>query len=223
MIGLALIAIAPNARAEIASKAYVDEQDNNIIFGREDIVGFGYENMDELVESGGVMGRVQSTEQSVEELNSSVEELNSSVEELNSSISSRVEDISSEIESVRSSTDSFVGDIENINSDLEQRVKTKQNLNNAFLVTTGNGDVKLTQKVNLSHLAFPTPPASCSTKGCMLMFYNNNYVWEPVTRDTNETIATTGAVSAATSKIDTGGTTIPANCSQADGEGGCLD
>ena len=73
--------------------------------------------------------------------------------------------------------------------------KTGQ-MSNRILVTGNNGSVATAEKLQLAALNFPTPPADCTTKGCMLMFYNGQYVWEPVTRDSGETISTTGSISA---------------------------
>lgn len=94
--------------------------------------------------------------------------------------------------------------LENLSETLpvvEKAIKNKQGLGDAFIVTDTNGNVGLTDQVELSKLHFPTPPAMCETKGCMLMYYNGKYVWETVTRDDTENISTTGAVNATNTKI----------------------
>ncbi len=82
-------------------------------------------------------------------------------------------------------------------------IAIEQQQPDSFFFINSDGDVRtvsgiapqyLQGGIGLNLLRLPSPPSSCSTNGCMLMFYNNQYVWEPVGRDTNETISTSGAV-----------------------------
>ena len=153
MTAMALITIVSNARAEIASKAYVDDQDNTLIFGTTSPAA---PDIATLEENGGVTGILTNT------------------------------------------------------------VAMTQSEANAFLMTgreanvvTGTGGVIKNEHINryaniqLGKLEMPTPGNDCTTKGCVLMFYNNKYVWEVIGRDTNESISTTGYVDA-TPDNDTG-------------------
>ena len=153
LIGLTLIAIAPTTRAEIASKAYVDERNNTLIFGTT-------EPDSELVQALDMDGGV-------------------------------------------------VGEIDLIVSKVKRKVDTQQGLADATLVTGGAGTVSLATggyihnndinnyaNIELGKLAMPLPGNDCETNGCMLMYYNGKYVWELITRDTNEGIETSGSVNA---------------------------
>ena len=169
MIGLALIAIAPNARAEIASKAYVDEKENVLLYNTANPSSTTVESFNDRVSDyGSLAGMLETMSQYAD--------------------------------------DGFMDELQNR---AYSGVNTYQEDSNAIIVTNSDGRVakatggyitndKISSSaaIEMGKIAFPTPPASCSTKGCMLMFYNNQYVWEPVTRDTDESIATTGAVNA---------------------------
>ena len=162
MMALSLFAIASNARAEIASKQYVDEKGNLLIFGEADPKPSEISNLEE---QGGVSGLLSTMNNDVIELN-------------------------------------------------RNSISTNQNTTNGIVVTDDDGEIKIATggyvtnsvissnaNIDLNKLHLPTPPSACNTRGCMLMFYNNQYVWEPVTRDNNETISTTGSVR--TNNMDT--------------------
>ena len=68
-MALALITIMPNARAEIASKAYVDDQDTYFLFGGEPLDP-KYEG--HLIESGGIYGVISDTRQVVGEISTAM-------------------------------------------------------------------------------------------------------------------------------------------------------
>ncbi len=181
---IALIAIAPNARAEIASKAYVDVRDKYIISGTTDISGRDFDDaLNTLENNGGLVGIAASANQFEYEKEY----------------------------------------IPTIQQGTENALVVTDDEGNVQLATGGyitNDKVSSSANIELGKLQFPTPPASCSTKGCMLMFYNNQYVWESVTRDTNETIATTGAVSATATQTQTNSINIrPLTCNGGDWDG----
>ena len=163
LTALALIAVVPNARAEIASKAYVDERDNVLLFGTATPDS---ETLAEYEENGGIVGAIDG--------------------KVNS-------------DDVESIIGNYFDDVVHVEQEAENAIIVTDANGNMSTATGGyitNAKISSSADIELGKLHFPTPPSTCSTTGCMLMFYNNQYVWEPVTRDTNETIATTGAVSA---------------------------
>jgi len=104
---------------------------------------------------------------------------------------------------------------------------------NAIAVTDNNGDVRFatggvitddkissSANIELGKLHFPTPGSDCETKGCTLMYYDGKYVWEVIRRGTNESVSTTGYVSAtptATSSTSVGGhRTLSGGCQNND-------
>lgn len=160
LIGLTLIAIAPTTRAEIASKAYVDERNNTLIFGTTEPDSGMVQSVEQ---NGGIVGGVTYLEQKAQEMEVA----------------------------------------------LENKVDTQQGLASATLVTGADGKVSLATggyirnndishfaNIELGKLAMPLPGNDCETNGCMLMYYNGKYVWELITRDTNEGIETSGSVNA---------------------------
>ncbi len=192
MIGLALIAIAPNARAEIASKAYVDDRDKILLFGTTDPQILDEEGYSSMAENGDVVGAIQSWVY-----------------------------------------DQGYYDGDSLSWELDDAINKNQGVNDAILVTDNTGNVKLATggyinnakvasnaAIEMGKIAFPTPPAICETSGCMLMYYGGRYVWETVTRDNNETISTTGSVSAtATTGITTGNSNVkPVECAFDEGD-----
>ena len=163
---LALIVLAPAANAEIASKAYVDDQDKLLLFGTT-TPNPKYE--EEFWDSGAVYGVM-------------------------GGISERV------------------GGVENALTHAVYVEQGGNNKRNALMVTNGSGIVSLatggyltdgninpSANIQLGKMLLPTPGAACETRGCMLMYYNGQYVWEAISRETNETVSTTGAVSATVS------------------------
>ena len=68
-MALALITIMPNARAEIASKAYVDDQDTYFLFGGEPLDP-KYEG--DLIEIGGIYGAISNTSQEVRQISTAM-------------------------------------------------------------------------------------------------------------------------------------------------------
>lgn len=120
---------------------------------------------------------------------------------------------------------------------LDKAVGTKQDDRNAILVTDNSGVVKTatggyitndkissSAAIEMGKIALPTPPQNCDTYGCVLMRYNGKYVWELVSRDTNETISDAGGVNvtptATTSTLDY---VEPASCITAGGSVGHSD
>ena len=171
MMALVLIAIAPNARAEIASKAYVDDQNNTIIFGTTEP---DEADVERLADHGGVFEYIRSTAETATEAYEKADSVPNRAVGLNQTGKSGL--FIAKNAGVRGASGGVIDD---------------------SLVSSSAA-------IQLGKLGFPTPGAECATRGCMLMFYNGQYVWEVVTRDTNETIATTGAVSA----TPTTGTTV---------------
>ena len=144
LTAITLFAIVPNVRAEIASKAYVDDTENNLIYGTTTPT---QQQVSDITRYNGVAGKV--------------------------------------------------------NHVAENSLSVNGQLGNMILVTNDDGEIRGINAIKLGFLKFPTPPSECSTRGCMLMFYDDQYVWEPVTRDNNETISTTGAVGANDKVIQT--------------------
>jgi hypothetical protein len=169
MMVIALIAIAPNARAEIASKAYVDDTAKELIFGTTNPSSNDATFYEHGIDNN-IVGGIRVIADTMAEMGSGV--------------------------------------------------KASGNRANGMLVTDDDGDIQIatggyitnnnissSASIDLGKLHMPTPPASCATKGCMLMFYHDShdnpaYVWEPVTRDTNETIAGDGRVTASSSSAN---------------------
>ena len=172
LTAVALITLVPGARANIASKAYVDDRDKILIYGTATPSESQLEHFDDY---GGSVQRL---------FDHAVSEANTSYNEAINIGESAVSEGSQE-------QDGFV-------TAKSGRIKI------ASGGIVNDASVSSTAGIQLGKLAFPTPPATCSTRGCMLMFYNNQYIWEPVTREINETVATTGAISATPST----GTTV---------------
>jgi hypothetical protein len=162
MMAMALITIAPNARAEIASKAYVDEQGGLLLHGQPGQLTAN--DLRDLSENGGISGMLD-----------------------NYVLSEQLDHYPLREETMALS-DQSADAIVVTDSEGQVKLATGAPINNAKISSDAG--------IELGKLAFPTPPTICETKGCMLMYYDGKYVWETVTRDTGETIATTGYVSA---------------------------
>lgn len=170
------------AHAEIASKAYVDDSDKIMIYGTNNP---NADDVSDITNAGGVKGYVDSLG----------------------------DDLFNENDGAITELQNTIGDIQNDVSDLQtgvgDAITVNQSLQGGFLATDQSGVVNVVTgsfisndyiapdaEIALGKLKLPTPPQACSTRGCMLMFYNNQYIWEPVTRDNNETIANAGGVDA---------------------------
>ncbi len=196
MIGLVLVVVAPNARAEIASRAYVDEG----LSGKMNTMTIDSEPTVEsanLVSSGGVAAAIAAAVTSATyddtELKNRLDDVGGefsshrSMEDLLNTLARQTTPISGYGTSAIMTTDQY---------------GTIQSKTGSFLT---NDNIAGNAKIDIGKLNMPTPPSTCNTQVCMLIFYNNQYVWEPITRDNNETVATTGAVNATptTTKVET--------------------
>ena len=204
---LGMTVFVSDVRAEIASKAYVDETKEQIMMGDNDWVaaaeaqGYDVDGTRQTVEAVGVVGTLMEVGAVFQEVQNSVSDLQDTVGDENSGLVADVSDLQDDVSDLQDGVVNGLSGAVNLDQG--------DNRANGALLTNSNGSVvvengayvtnaKITSDANieLGKLHFPTPPATCSTRGCMLMFYNGQYIWEPVTRDTQETVATTGAVTA---------------------------
>ena len=178
------------ANAEIASKAYVDEQDDNLIFGGRDITdGFehvAFDTMEDFIDNGGVVGFV---------------------DQAYGKFSQRISDGTEAIWDV-------VGDDPHTGLRGEVRNKVdKPGSSKGVAYSNGEGEVYYDNSFNSEYIGdggiawksinLPTPPAACAGTGgsCVLMFVGNDnpaqqkISWEIITRaPTGDAPSTTGAV-----------------------------
>ena len=220
---MTLVAFVPNVHAQIASKAYVDQQDEL----KQDILGDGQDETG-VVFATGTAGEVEyigiddEPEEDSENLISSggvytaINDLGSALEEaLDEKDEFPTQNSTNLVESggVFNAVVINAGDIANVAS---ASVAKEQYVNDAFVKTDGSGNVTLVTggvvsdadvnsaaAIQLGKLAFPTPSSECNTRGCMLMFYDGKYVWEVVARNTNETPSTAAGYVTATATTNT--------------------
>ena len=173
---LALIAIAPSANAQIASKEYVDDE----LAGKMNTMTVDATPTDDstnLVTSGGVYDAIAAATYD------------------DTVLAGRVTAAEGDIDTIEGRMNDFAGAGHTMEHALYAlAIDDSNQMSDSILVTSDNGQIITVQKLNLKALNFPTPPAACAAQGCMLMFYNNQYVWELVARENNETISTTGSV-----------------------------
>ena len=174
LTGLTLITIAPNARAEIASKQYVDDQTAIMVWGEfaDAHLEDGDSPTERLYDYGGIDGMLDTLETTEDVADRALEAAEQSV-------------------SVTGQTyDGFL-----ISDGGDVKIATGGYITNAKVASNA--------AIEMGKIALPTPPAVCETSGCMLMYYDGKYVWESVTRNTNESISTTGYVNATATSTST--------------------
>lgn len=193
LMGLSLVAITPNANAQIASQAYVDQQDSAILNGT---------------------GTTQ--EKSTMYTNLGIND--SMVTQVDGMV--EVVGVNSLLATLANSSASA--------SDLDKTVGRAYQAGNGILVTDNDGKVSVatggyitnnkvssSAAIEMGKIAFPAAPASCNTTGCMLMYYNGQYTWESIARDTSETVSvvSANAVSATATATSTNTVAVnPASC-----------
>ena len=146
------------AHAEIASKAYVDEQDNKLIFGTTTPDA---EAVQSVEENGGVAGQLH--------------EIETAIFGDGNDDPGLVGHISDSFKDAVSATQSTDGIMMSSNGDV--KIASGPVVDDS-LIAAG---------ITMAKIELPTPPSACETAGCMLMYLNGNYTWEVVTRNTGET------------------------------------
>ena len=205
MVVLALVAVIPSANANIASKEYVDDMDSEWIFGGAPMKPSAQQ---QFISNGGVIGYVDS------------------------GLSGKMDAMTVDATPTENSTNLVTsgGVYDAVESAKNTAVGMKQT-SNSFLVTDSNGNVSTANggfitndkisssaAIEMGKIALPTPPQNCDTYGCILMRYNGKYVWELVSRDTNETISDAGGVNASpTSTTTYTNIANPASCQMSGG------
>lgn len=146
------------ARAEIASKAYVDERDNKLIFGTTTPDA---EAVQSVEENGGVTGQLHEIETVIFGDGDDEPGL--------------LGHISDSLKDAVSATQSTDGIMMSSNGDV--KVASGPVVDDS-LISAG---------ITMAKVELPTPPSACETQGCMLMYLDGNYTWEVITRDNSET------------------------------------
>ena len=192
------------ARADIASKAYVDDRDKIIIYGTANPTQDQESEWEDWSGGDGVLGAMRDID------DVAYTNLMNAIYGADSPTEQQLNDWGS-----LSDDNGVLGAIQGLDDekadigDLENAVGVAQSVHSGLLVTDSSGNVQVASEgfiqnqhisdsadIELGKLQFPEPAQACETKGCMLMYYDGKYVWEVVTRDTNESISTTGYVDA---------------------------
>lgn len=186
LTAMALTIIMFVARAEIASKAYVDYE----LSGKMDTVAVDSTPISDsanLVYSGGVAAAIAAAIYDDTKLINRLNKVGA--------------DVGKDVSSGNS--------MEYILDEMARNKAENHGYgSNAIMTTDSNGYIQSTTgsfltdehiannaRISLEKLFLPKPSAACQTQGCILMFYNSQYVWEPIMRGDNETVAVTGGVS----------------------------
>ena len=210
------------ANAQIASKQYVDERDNIIMVGSanadaETIAAA----VTTLENGGGIIGLAEF-----------VNDVDSDITDILDHLDGKMDAMTVDATPTENSTNLVTsgGVYDAVESAKNTAVGMKQT-SNSFLVTDSNGNVSTANggfitndkisssaAIEMGKIALPTPPQNCDTYGCILMRYNGKYVWELVSRDTNETISDAGGVNASpTSTTTYTNIANPASCQMSGG------
>ena len=182
LMALTLVAGMSAANAQIASKQYVDDRETAVLTG-------------------------SGTEQEKTAIYQDAEITSSELE----GASTMVDTIG-----VTGAVAGMGSAINKLYSAVDDKVNTTQSVYNAIMVTDNSGNVGMqtgnfinddfiqSAGVSLDKLILPSVPAACSATGgsCVLMYVGGTgYVWEVVSRDSNETISTTGSVTGTSTGI----------------------
>ena len=209
------------ANAQIASKAYVDEQDNTIIYGNANPDA---DDVSAIEDAGGVKGYIDS--------------FASDLFDPNNGIIPRIGEGITDLQGDVSDIQTALGDAVSVNQSSDGFLVSD---NGSVGIITGNfidDNMIINEGISLGKLVLPDIPAACSATGgsCSLMYVGGTgFVWEVVARNTGESAPTAGAVTGTVNEIpvaadfpaDTVGVGVPsisllgcstnADCDQANG------